>query len=398
MVLGYRHHRDFTPLNGARITTFSDLITATKKDNFSVQFQYNIAPNDVLTETTGSGSITQADSKAIVATGTTANSGAIMQTRKSVRYRPGHESYVQFTATFTCDDDNIGIENTYQRAGIFNESDGYFLGFVGEDFAIVRRRDGVDNITRIGEFNGDSLLGDDKSDFKPQLNNLNVFRIRFGWLGATVITFEIQKTTGEWIKFHTINYPSTSPLPSVNNPVLPFRVNVDNNGLTENISISTGSLNGGYIGEIDTLSSNRYQNYSNTKNIASGDGLVSVFTLRVKETYFGKDNLINISPIFAGILPVNNTIIGFIKNATLGGTPNYIDIDTENSVVEVDTSGTTVSGGKEVVSPVVEAGGAFDLRMDYLDIEIFPGETLTIAANTGNTGDVTMSLRWAEFF
>ena len=44
----------------------------------------------------------------------------------------------------------------------------------------------------------------------------------------------------------------------------------------------------------------------------------------------------------------NLGVVRFIKDATLGGTPSWSDINTNNSVVEIDTSASSVSGGKSL--------------------------------------------------
>lgn len=64
-----RNHRNFNRTNSLRTSVFSDLIVGEKVDSISTQFQYNIAPDEVITDTTGSGDIVQENSMAVLSTG-----------------------------------------------------------------------------------------------------------------------------------------------------------------------------------------------------------------------------------------------------------------------------------------------------------------------------------------
>jgi len=94
------------------------------------------------------------------------------------------------------------------------------------------------------------------------------------------------------------------------------------------------------------------------------------------------------------------TTVRLVKNATLGGTPSWADINTANSVAEVDTAGTTVTGGTELFEEVIsgQRGNVFQKLQDWTFI-IDPGETLTIAASTSTgTATVDAAMLWKELF
>ena len=88
-----------------------------------------------------------------------------------------------------------------------------------------------------------------------------------------------------------------------------------------------------------------------------------------------------------------------VKDATLGGSPSYSDINTSDSIVELDTAGTTVSSGRELMS--VELAGKND-RV-FQDVESFklllgPQETLTLAVSSANSATFNGSVLWRELF
>jgi len=85
------------------------------------------------------------------------------------------------------------------------------------------------------------------------------------------------------------------------------------------------------------------------------------------------------------------------KNATLGGTPSYTDINTSDSVVDYDVAGTTASAGTLWKSLKLGKTESKDIDLSSLEIELFPSETLTISAFTDSgTSDIGVSLTWKE--
>lgn len=398
MVIGSRHHRNFSPLADARVSVFSDLITGAKTDSISVQFQYNVAPEDVQMATTGSGEIKQENSQAIIETGTDAVASADLRTTKSVRYRPGHEGFAQFTTLFTTDNNNKGIEDTSQLAGIFNDDNGYYLGFMDEKFIVGRRREGEDIVVEQQNFNLDTLDGGNNSDYKPNFSNMNVYRIRFGWLGSAPISFEILDNNGRWVEFHRMAINDV--LPSVGNPVLPIRLVANKVDGAENIEMKTASLNGGVIGEINE-SANRYKSFDNTKEDLTGNEISAVFNLRSKEEFFNKENLVGVHQLFMSVGLDGGgkfTVVRVIRNATLVDTPNWQEVDEFNSVVEYDTQATDVEGGEVLLSFVIGASGKQTLDISNYFVDMLGGETLSFTVEPFVGADASISVRWQEEF
>jgi hypothetical protein len=89
-----------------------------------------------------------------------------------------------------------------------------------------------------------------------------------------------------------------------------------------------------------------------------------------------------------------------VKNTTLGGTPAYTDISVNTSVIDYDTAGTTVTGGKVIdFGSLGKSDSAGESGTPTTDIFLLPGETLTLAvrATSGNT-DTSVGIRWVEDF
>jgi hypothetical protein len=93
-----------------------------------------------------------------------------------------------------------------------------------------------------------------------------------------------------------------------------------------------------------------------------------------------------------------NTEIRIYKNATLAGSPSYANIDATNSVIQVDTAGTTVSGGTLLSTFFLGKTESRTIDIAESDMCMYAGETLTFAAySTANT-DAGVSIRWHEYF
>jgi len=125
-----------------------------------------------------------------------------------------------------------------------------------------------------------------------------------------------------------------------------------------------------------------------------------VLTIRVKEVYQSRINRTHIFPDLwsGGGENSGNKALSFrlLYNATLGGTPSYSDIDTNTSVVEVDTSATTVTGGFELLEVITVGGqGSQVVQLDR-GFHMAPGDTLTVTAVSSSSSTAITSLGWVE--
>lgn len=86
-----------------------------------------------------------------------------------------------------------------------------------------------------------------------------------------------------------------------------------------------------------------------------------------------------------------------VKDTTLGGSPSYAYIDEDNSVIEYDTAGTSLTGGEEILTISVSKNSSvvFPIPFKYY---LAPSETLTISANAALVTEVRVSIVWTELF
>lgn len=126
----------YKPFKEAQTTAFGETSVAELSPVVQLQFPYNVNTRLVNTNTKG-GSVTISDNKVVVATGAAANRFSQLLSRVGVHYSPGQGSAIRFTALLTS-----GTANSTQYIGIGDAGDGYFFGFNGSTFGILRRSGG----------------------------------------------------------------------------------------------------------------------------------------------------------------------------------------------------------------------------------------------------------------
>ena len=128
--------------------------------------------------------------------------------------------------------------------------------------------------------------------------------------------------------------------------------------------------------------------------------LLLLITIRNRGHYGYLYNLGEILAVSASINNDHNKAIRveFLKDATIGGTPNYTYSDKNDSILEYDTAGTTVTGGKLIDSFLVGASSSEFFNIFGVLEPLAPRETLTIAVKTvsGSGASVDCALAWKE--
>lgn len=223
--------------------SFGSVVGASRYNQIEVDFSTSDpdAINRITVTKTSGGDAVLGTGQAVFSTSTAATGRIQAVSVLTVKYRPQAESYAAFTCIFTA-----GTADSYQRLGIYNANDGFFVGFEGTSFGVTLRKGGVDTTTARASFNLDTLTGAAGSAYTragtpesldPTKDNL--YRIRYGWLGAAPIVFEIFSPDGEWVPFHVIRHPNTVAATTVNSPNLPLTLDARKTAGATNITMST---------------------------------------------------------------------------------------------------------------------------------------------------------------
>jgi hypothetical protein len=389
-------------------TAFGELLTGELHPQFQGSFEYTVDNTDLNTNTeVNSGTVTQASGMAVMTTSTTTASSACFQSKQHGRYKSGLGGVDRFTALFT-----TPVVGTEQFIGLADESgsseafkNGYMIGYDDEGvFGFHRFSNDVKFTTALADWD-DPLDGTGASGMTLDQTKLNVFFIPYQYLGAGAIhVFVENDATGHPMLMHTELYANLNTEPSTHNPNFHHTMWVDNKATTSNLILKSSSYAYFVEGKTSFIELHQPENSSGKKTKTNVSSEVAIFTIRNKTAYASKANFIDILLMGAGASieasSANNLgEIRVVKNATLGGTPSWNDINTTNSVVEIDTAGTTVTGGKELASSLL-AGKNDRVNRDLINSKIIlnPGETLTFAGNSENAAIFNARAGWRELF
>jgi hypothetical protein len=394
-------------LGGASKTAFGELLVGQLYPQFQGSFEYTVSNTDLNTNTVvNGGTVTQSSAMAVVGTSTTTASTALFQSKQHAKYRPGLGGAIRFTSLFTspvaATEQIIGIVD--DNGGVESFNNGYAIGYNGTTFGFFRFSNDV--LTTVAQANWDDPLdGTGPSGMTLNHTKLNVWEIRYQYLGAGAIQLCVENdATGKFEVVYTVLFANNNTAPSTHNPNYHFTIWADNKATTSDIVVKCSSYGYFIEGKTSFIELHQPINGSGTQSKTTVTTEVAILTIRNKATYASKTNFIDIKLLhYNGSIEASSAnnlgTLRLVRNATLGGTPSYSDINTTNSVVEIDTAGTTVTGGTEIDAAQLAGKNDKDSHQLQEDkIILNPGETITIAGSSENSATIKASIAWRELF
>lgn len=377
--------------SGLQATINSDVlgvaVTGQRNNEIEISF-FSSFNTDLITNTTASGgSATITNGHARYRTGANATGAAKGVSVYSCKYRPAHEQYAYFTAAFTA-----GAATSYQRIGIYDANNGFFIGFENTSFGVTLRSNAVDTFTARASWNGDPLDGSAGSKFTrggvPEAINLtysNLFRIRFAWLGSANILFEVFSPDGGWILFHDIRVPNSQLDPSIRNPNLPMTVDVAKTSGASDLSIYTACWGAGTTSDVFPINEtlNQYSLAKLTRSVITG------------ETTSGGGGFVNVKVNPSGTLSVSiGDIDGVIGQETMANSLPVVIASDQSAIPITDNSGSITVDGTVAATQ----SGTWNINNITGTVSLPTGaatestlSTLNGKVTACNTGSVTIS-------
>ena len=389
------------------LSAFGDLRTVSLSPLYQASFEYTVNNTELTTNTVvNGGTVTQASGMAVIGTSSTTASSALLESKQHARYKSGLSGTARFTALFTA-----CVAGTEQYTGLAGETgssaaftNGYMIGCDGADFGFHRFQNDVKITVKQSAWD-DPLNGTGKSGITLDITKLSVWFMGYQYLGAGAIFLFIQDpATGMAVLVLTIPYSNLFTIPSTFNPNFHHIIWTANKATTANVVIKTSSFAYFVEGMTSKIELHQPIQSSGIKEKTAVTTEVAIFTIRNKVTYQAKTNFIDI--LLEGVsasLEANaaNNLgqIRLVKNATVGGTPSFSDINTANSVVEIDVAGTKVTGGVEILHFFL--AGKIDkchAEIVFHTIIINPGDTITVAGLSVNSATINAAMLWRELF
>jgi hypothetical protein len=371
-------------------TAYGETMIAEITPIVQTDFNYNINSEIFMTSSL-SGTLTTVSGNLVMQCSASSGSYAQLRSRKFIKLRTGQGNAVRFSAMFM-----TGATTSTQIYGIGDDENGYFVGMSGSQFGVMRRNNGIDYWTLQNQFSTDTLDGQGESRMILDPTKGNVYEIQYQWLGYGAIHFNIENQNSSLLtEFHRIDYGNQNTIPSTRFGSNPMWAKVTNYGTGSSPQIKTASMLGYVEGQL-VYSGPRFAK-SHTKTVAANTK-TSVLTLKSLTTYEGFNNKIPSKVLFISIACEGNkpTVFEITKNATLGGTPSYTNVHTNNSVMQFDTAGTTVTGGSLVTIFSLGKSSSFTIDAETLNLFIQPTDTLTISALSTLDTDATACFTWVE--
>jgi len=391
------------PIRVATDTVFGEVSVAQVSPLLQSDFVYGINTRKFSTATTGSGTVSSSASLATVSTTAASSSSGTLSSLRPLRYRAGVGALVRFTAMFTA-----GATNSQQEAGMGTSAEGLFFGYNGTSFGICRRRGSSDTWTAQASWNVDVMNGSGSSGMTLDPTKLNVFQIRYQYLGAGAIEFFIENpATGRMVLVHRIEFANSSTVTSLLNPSLPFRLHAVNTTNATALSVSSASCMLALEGQ-NNLAGVPWSR-ANTKTAVTTE--TSILAIRMATTLNGSTSQViaKVASIGAA-MSLNLNAIGIFRltlNPTLGGTPAYtpfsgstanngVTITSGQSGLSSDTAGTTVTGGTRVYSTVLSNVANVNVVLSDLPFTLTAGDVLVASIESTASATVGVALTLVE--
>jgi hypothetical protein len=251
---------------------FGQLVIANRYNQFEIN--YDTTDPDAISEITvtktSGGDASNSAGQAVFTSNANTNGGVKAATNLTVTYRPNSETYAAFTAIWP----SGGLANSHQRIGIYDNNNGFYIGYEGVNFGITLRKGGADTFTAKAAWNIDTLTGAVGSKYTrngvPEAIDFtkdNLFRVRYGWLGAAPIYWEVLSPDGEWVLFDIYRHPNTTGGTTINNPDLPMTLDIQKTGagatvLTMNTACWAAGTTSPYTKISSTITDNTLANMS----------------------------------------------------------------------------------------------------------------------------------------
>jgi len=386
--------RDIDPAGRMGVNTvFGDRVSAVRLSSIASQFQYGIREGDSQGEFLNGGSYSIENSLLKIRTGAASNGSAMIQSTETVRYVPGQEVYCFFTAVF-----DTAVENSYQRLGLFDGSNGFFVGYEGTQFSFTRRRDSVDYTQ---EIDLKQFQRDYGYKFIPQRGN--IYKISYGYLGFATINLEVLKPQGGFVLLAQIEYPNIYTVTHTTQTFLPVRGEVGNSGNTTNLEVVSGSLAAGVINGGGEDIAGREFTWVSDVNTVSDSATIVVF--RNKSTFYGIENKVPARLLLISGANVGNKTVRWriLKNPNLKASPVpvWTDVDTNNSTLEYSTNAVVSYYNSLEYFLAWNTGSIADFFefVEGLKLDLYPnGSAAFVVYTTASGMDVDLSIRWSELF
>lgn len=363
---------------------FREAIFAELTPVVQMKFTYNLHADIMTTTLTGSGAAIYEDATAKLSTTAATNSSALLRSKDTGVYQPGQGMLFRGTAIFS-----PPAAGSQQYIGVGSDTEGYFIGYNGTEFGVMRKHEGTETWTSLPN------VADGSSEWigSLDLTKGNVFQIQYQWLGFGSITYSVfNPDEQKYDVLYIDKYPNKHVDPSSHNPSFSAELFVANTTNDTNLVVYSSSMAVFIEGQATKLTYRK--GVTSSKTITTE---TNILTIRSRSTFESITNQGLIFPDLFSLAADGTKTCKFriYIDATLGGSPSYTNISTNRSIVEYDTAGTTVSNGTLIAAIVIDKAGSQLVDLGR-KLRIHPGDTLTVSAESASSSIADVGISWEE--
>lgn len=365
--------------------------------------QYGTVPFKWDTLTVGTGYITDnvSGSTTLSTGGGAVNASAIRATRMYLHYQAGKSFYVGLTVNF-----GVGTTNVSKKAGFYDANNGVYFEQNGSQMNIGVISGGNTATIPQSSWNIDPVDGSGPSGLTFNPNATNNFR--FDFYGSLGIRFYIY-INGRCTLVHKLENASV-PTPSVASPQtqnLTLRAEVTNLATvaseTTMLAYNANAMSEGANEQVAQYSW-AAGNGASTKQVTTTRR--PIFSIRADTTGIGRTirNYGQIIPYSVDMYLDASIYYELVINGTLTGA-SFSALNT-NSLADIDTAATAITGGTTVIAGPLGASSKSSLTNDVSNL--FPlvysslkntQDTLSIVCTAfGGTANCSAAVSWLEYY
>lgn len=399
-----------------QLDAFGRLKTSNPQTIFDNMFNIGLKTDTMVSLTNGTGSATHLPYENSVRLKAPANGDyAIIQSRRPGVYQPGKSLSIKMTCLpISANDVNITTYTGYYDEGSIKTAEpagnrignGYMLKMVGTSASFVSRssvvtRPQVDVTIPQASWNIDPLNGTGPSGITLDFTKTQILFIDMQYLGVGRVRMGFVVNGFPYIAHEFFNANALTSV-YMTTPNLPVRWEIRNTGGASTAQMkaicceitSDGSFNP--RGEIKAW--NMYDGATNTHAISTA-GFVPIISIRLNTNYVR--NVVNVLNVKLGSPNAVHSIYKVLFNPTLTGATFLETVP--NSIVDIDTAATALSGGTELdssffISSQGQAITPFENKIMLGANVIGTSDIITIAARTTTgTDNISAGLQWQEW-
>jgi len=383
-----------TPIVG----TFGQLITAYQVRDIAVKWEFEIYDTnyDMLpADLTGDGS--QSFDNGLLVASSAVTGTSCLKSRKVTRYRTGNGGFAWFTASF-----NSGTGLCY--TGLESDNDDKIV--IRENNGVIQfgySRLGVDTVyVDSSSFNGDADVG------SIDWTNLNIFQIRYGYLGTADLEIYISQN-GKKVLLHKILLAGTMQSTHVRFPQFRMSSYAENGATVKNGSWAAGTFSNVLETRGEDPSARPFFDETQ-RTVVPSITEAPIVAYRIKDTYGGFTHSITAKLLLQRIASGSEGLYEFAYyfNPASINDGAWNDINTLSSVVEVNKTLTSFTGGvKRFAIPVAvqsQGTGVTVLSEKFEELGVFlnRGDSVVITIKeiiSGGGSDIQyITFNWQELF